>query len=242
MRIAKTVEPLRGLISLFYPANCELCGEPVAGDAYLCDTCSEKATRIIAPFCEKCSEPFAGAISGEFTCANCAHRALDFDCAVSAYRSRGIIRVVMLRFKYGGELQLRHPVGRWLLEAMNDSRLRQRSFDWIVPVPLHPARLRERGFNQAELLAKILGAKTAVPVLPALERTRYTTTQTAFDRIERMENLRDAFRLRRNFAVRDCRVLLVDDVLTTGSTLSECARVLREAGVASVHAVTAARA
>ena len=242
MQIAKTAEPLRGLISLFYPANCELCSEPVARDAYLCDACSEKAPRIMPPFCEKCSEPFAGAISDEFTCANCADRKLDFDCAVSSYRSRGLVRVVMLRFKYGGDLHLRHPIGRWLLEAMNDSRLRHRSFNWIVPVPLHPARLRERGFNQAQLLAKILCAKTQVRVLPALERTRYTTTQTAFDRVERMENLRDAFRLRRNFAVRDCRVLLVDDVLTTGSTLSECARVLREAGARSVHAVTAARA
>ncbi len=242
MLIAKAAEPLRAVSSLLYPANCEVCGDCLARDAYLCDACQDKAPRIVPPFCEKCSEPFAGAISEAFTCANCAHRALDFDSAVSAYRSRGVVRVVILRFKYGREVHLRHAIGAWLLAAVNDSRLRHRSFDAIVPVPLHPARRRERGFNQAELLAKIVSAKMRVPLLAALERTRYTTTQTAFDRTERMENLRDAFRLRENFAVRDCRVLLVDDVLTTGSTLSECARVLREAGARSLHAVTAARA
>ena len=242
MQIAKAIEPLRGVVSLFYPAACELCGETVARDQYLCAACEEKAPLISPPFCAKCSEPFAGAIEEEFTCANCAHRTLDFDAAVSAYRSRGMVRVVMLRFKYRGDLHLRHPIARWLLKAMEDNRICQRTFDAVVPVPLHPARFRERGFNQAELLATILSAKIQVRLLPALERVRYTTTQTAFDRIERMENLRDAFRLRKNFAVRDLRVLLVDDVLTTGSTLSECARTLRDAGAQSVYAITAARA
>ncbi len=86
--------------------------------------------------------------------------------------------------------------------------------------PFHciPARERERGFNQATLLAELVSARMSVTVKPALERTRYTTTQTAFDRTERMENLRGAFRLRRNANVRHLRVLLIDDVLTTGST------------------------
>jgi ComF family protein len=112
----------------------------------------------------------------------------------------------------------------------------------VVPVPLHPARQRERGFNQAALLANLLVPSAAAPVREILERTRYTTTQTAHDRAERMENLHGAFRLRKNQDVRDLRVLLIDDVLTTGSTLSECARVLKAAGAASVHAATAARA
>src|SRR4030095_16822756 len=140
------------------------------------------------------------------------------------------------------QMHLRHPVAEWLQEAMNDARLRDCQHDLLVPVPLHPARLRERGFNQAELLGTILARKINVPLGCALERIRYTTTQTAFDRTERMENLRGAFRLRRKIDVRGLRVLLVDDILTTGSTLSECARVLREAGAQSIYAVTAARA
>jgi ComF family protein len=161
---------------------------------------------------------------------------------VSAYRSRGVVRFIVLQFKYNRQLQLRHPIAEWLEEAMNDPRLRPRHFDLVIPVPLHPARLRERGFNQAELLAKILAQKINIPLGCALERIRYTTTQTAFDRVERMENLRGAFRLRKKIGVRGLHVLLVDDILTTGSTLSECARVLREAGARSVYAVTAARA
>jgi ComF family protein len=239
MQIAKAAE---GFCSLFYPPACEVCGEPVARIEYLCGNCAAKAPRIVAPFCAKCSEPFTGAIETEFICTNCARRQLDFDAAVSAYRSRGIVRNIILQFKYHRALHLRHPIGRWLCQAMQDERLRQRKFDVIVPVPLHPARLRERGFNQAELLGRILSWHIAAPVGSRLERTRYTTTQTAFDRAERLENLRGAFRLRRNGRVRDSRVLLVDDVLTTGSTLSECARVLRDAGASSVYAVTAARA
>ena len=233
---------LRAIASLLYPPACTICSASVPAGEYLCAECDAKITRIVPPFCEKCSEPFAGAISGAFTCANCAHRTLHFDAAVAAYRSRGIVRRVMLDFKYSRQIHLRHPVARWLLAALDDERLRGRRFNVIIPVPLHPARERQRGFNQASLLAELVSAHVSIQAKPALERIRYTTTQTAFDRAERMENLHGAFRLRKNADVRDLHVLLIDDVLTTGSTLSECARVLKEAGARSVHAATAARA
>jgi ComF family protein len=152
-----------------------------------------------------------------------------------------VVRKVMHDFKYGRQLHLRHLLGHWLAEAMADSRLAGRRFHFIVPVPLHPARKRERGFNQAELLALELKRASRIPVHNVLRRTRYTTTQTQFDRSERMENLRGAFRLRRGCNVQGLRMLLVDDVLTTGSTLSECAAVLKKAGALSVHAATVAR-
>ena len=242
MRTLAAFKPLRGLVSLFYPPLCVACSANVEPDKYLCASCQEKAPRIKAPFCAKCSEPFAGAISGSFSCANCAHREIHFDAAVAAYRSRGLVRRLVHEFKYNREIHLRHPVASWLCQTMNDPRLRGRHFDLIVPVPLHPARERERGFNQAQLLAEILSDKIDIPLAPALERIRYTTTQTAFDRAERMQNLHNAFRLRKKIVVRDLRVLLIDDVLTTGSTLSECARILKEAGAISVYAATAARA
>jgi competence protein ComFC len=233
---------LRAIASLLYPPACTICSASVAAGEYLCAECDAKITHIVPPFCAKCSEPFAGAISSAFTCANCAHRTLHFDAAVAAYRSRGIVRRVILDFKYGRQIHLRHPVARWLVAALDDDRLRGRRFNIIIPVPLHPARERQRGFNQAALLAELLSAHMSIQARPALERIRYTTTQTAFDRAERMENLHGAFRLRKNADVRDLHVLLIDDVLTTGSTLSECARVLKEAGARSVHAATAARA
>jgi ComF family protein len=138
-------------------------------------------------------------------------------------------------------MHLRHLVARWLLQAFADARLAGEKFDLIVPVPLHPARKRERGFNQAELLGLELQSASGIRCHSVLQRTRYTTTQTQFDRSERIENLRGAFRLRRRSDVRGLRMLLVDDVLTTGSTLSECASVLKKAGAASVYAATAAR-
>src|SRR6266545_615464 len=145
-------------------------------------------------------------------------------------------------FKYRRQVHLRRLVARWLCAALDDERLRGRKFDMIVPVPLHPTRQRERGFNQASLLAELLSARISIPSKPVLKRIRYTTTQTALDRAERMENLHNAFRLRKNADVRGLHVLLIDDVLTTGSTLSECARVLKRAGAISVYAATAARA
>ena len=235
-------ELLQSAVSLLYPPGCTICGKSIRAGEYLCDQCETKAARIVAPFCEKCSEPFEGSIVNTFVCANCAHRTIYFNAAVAAYRGRGIVRQIIHEFKYGRQIYLRHLVARWLNSALDDERLRQGHFDVIMPVPLHPARQRERGFNQASLLAELLSAQTSIPVKPLLERTRYTTTQTALDRSERMENLHNAFRLRKNANVRGLRVLLIDDVLTTGSTLSECARILKRAGVFSVHAATAARA
>jgi competence protein ComFC len=111
----------------------------------------------------------------------------------------------------------------------------------LVPVPLHPTRFRERGFNQADALAETLSRRIRLPILRCLERRRYTNTQTRYDRQERMQNLRDAFSLRKSSDVREKRLVLLDDVLTTGSTLHECALVLRAAGAESVRALTVAR-
>ncbi len=116
---------------------------------------------------------FSGAITQAFSCANCEHRILHFDSAVAAYRSRGLVRKLVHEFKYGHHRHLRHPLAEWLGETMNDPRLRGRRFDLIVPVPLHPARERERGFNQATLLAELLSGQIGVPLRPVLERIRY---------------------------------------------------------------------
>ena len=233
---------LGALVSLFYPPLCTICATSVGSKDYLCAECHSKVTRIVAPFCATCSEPFSGAITEIFSCANCAHRKLYFESAVAAFRSRGIVRRIVHDFKYGDQFHLRHLVGEWLNAALEDERLRGRSFDLVVPVPLHPARKRERGFNQAEVLADMVSRQRHIPMKTVLERTRHTTTQTAFDRAERMENLRNAFRLRKKMDVRQLRVLLIDDVLTTGATVSECARILKKAGASVVYAATAARA
>ncbi len=207
----------------------------------LCSQCLAEASPLVPPFCAKCSQAFSGEIQDTFTCANCAGRVLHFDAAISAYRSRGVVRKVLHDFKYGRQLHLCYPLGKWLADAFNDARLTGQRIDLVVPVPLHPARKRERGFNQAQLLAGELGRRFGLRIQSVLNRIRYTTTQTQFDRAQRMENLKGAFRLRRGCNVQGLHVLLIDDVLTTGSTLSECAAVLKNAGALTVHAATAAR-
>jgi competence protein ComFC len=229
------------LLSLFYPPHCANCGADTAAGIHLCESCDKGASRIVAPFCEHCSEPFSGAIDGAFVCSNCGGRPSHFECAVACFQSKGVVREFIHRFKYQQQFYLRHPLADWLAETLEDDRISAHPFDAFVPVPLHPARLRERNFNQAEVLARLLSRRAGKPLWPAIRRIRYTTTQTRFERKERMENLRNAFRVRHTALVHSRHLILVDDVFTTGSTVDECARVLREAGAASVRVVTVAR-
>jgi len=228
-------------LTLLYPPHCAICGAGLDRGQYLCTACNGTARRIEPPFCKTCSQPFHGAIEQEFSCSNCGQRRFHFECAVACYQSRGIVRELLIRFKYQGEFYLRHPLGDWLAEGLADPRIAPEKFDCLVPVPLHPARERERQFNQAKELAKILQRRTAAPLLDCLKRVRKTTTQTQFDRAERMENLRNAFKMRDNRSVEGKNLILVDDVFTTGSTVDECARVLKKAGANSVRVLTVAR-
>jgi ComF family protein len=237
----KLAETARAFLSLLYPACCEACGAPVEHPRYLCDGCAAEAVRIEAPFCRVCSEPFQGAIAGPFTCANCADRHFHFTCAVARYRSEGVVRELIHRFKYWREFQLRHPLACWAAEALEDDRIRERPIDALAPVPLFIARQRHREFNQAAVIARLVGERAGIAVSDCLVRTRNTTSQLTYDRKGRMENLRNAFKMRHSVEVRGRHLVLVDDVLTTGSTLDECARVLLSGGAASVRAITVAR-
>jgi ComF family protein len=145
------------------------------------------------------------------------------------------------RLKYGREMWLGRVLAGMLAGGLADRRLSGWHVDLLVPVPLHRRRERERGFNQSAVLAGELAGRTHLEMREVLERRRYTATQTQLDRRRRRQNLRDAFVLRKNADVTDLNILLVDDVLTTGSTLDACAGVLREAGAASVRALTVAR-
>lgn len=230
---------LETLRDLFFPAHCSGCQCSISGDD-LCPECRADLKPITQPRCPVCSRPFRGTL-GSFVCTNCGDRDFHFDYAVACWESRGVMREMIHRLKYGRELTLAPVLGRLLSEGLADERIRERSFDGLVPVPLFATREREREFNQSEILARQLQKQCKVPIIKALRRIRSTTTQTHFDRRMRMQNLRDAFALRQNVRVQGLKLLLVDDVFTTGSTLDECARVLREGGAYSVCALTLAR-
>ncbi len=229
------------LLELFYPSNCVCCGYAQSPGILLCTNCRATSPPIREPFCSRCSRPFEGKIDADFRCPNCEDLSPAYDCVVSKYQAKGVLRDLIHRFKYGRQYYLRGILADCLLEAMDDPRIRAFPADCIVPVPLHPARLRERGFNQADALAEKVSEQAKIPIQRCLRRRRYTQTQTQFDRTERMQNLRNTFALRKNSDVRGKHSVLVDDILTTGSTLHECALVLRAAGAESVRAITVAR-
>ena len=234
---ARLLDPLQ---SLFFPSHCAGCGCAVSEGANLCVPCNAGIERIRPPRCEVCSQPYSGDVP-VFTCPNCQGEAFHFEYAISMVLSRGIVREMVHRLKYGKELWLGRVFAEWMCEGFEDIRLRDWKPDALVPVPLHPRRLREREFNQAEILSHEVSRLCGIPVLLPLTRHRYTTTQTRLDRRGRRQNLRDAFIPVKNRDVTNLNLLLVDDVLTTGSTLDACAAVLLESGAASVRALTAAR-
>jgi competence protein ComFC len=173
---------VRAFLSLIYPPCCEGCGKAVEHPHYLCAHCAGGAVRIEPPFCEVCSEPFRGAIGGTFTCANCSGRDYRFTCAVSRYSGEGVVRDFIHRFKYFREYHLRHPLAAWAAEALDDPRIRAQKVDALVPVPLFRARERGREFNQAEVIARMVGRQACLPVSDCLLRTRNTTSQVAYAR------------------------------------------------------------
>ena len=179
-------------------------------------------------------------VGPEATCPNCGKLSYALGAAVAVVRSRGVVRTLIHRLKYGGAVWAAKPLARLARRGFNDPRLAE-PCDALVPVPLHFLRERERGYNQARLLSVELAKFRNWPVIEALERTRPTETQTHFNRRQRMRNLQKAFTLRQHTTVKNKHLVLVDDVLTTGSTLEECAKVLLNSGAASVRALTAAR-
>ena len=244
-------EMVRSAVDLLYPRQCQVCGETTRCRrfSFLCDDCFDGVAWIEPPWCERCGLPFHGKIESPFQCPNCREMTFHFDKAVSVVRFRGAVRHAIHAFKYERQLYWLRALEGWLAvsqvewpRAGRDSVLKRDGVDVIVPVPLYSLRERERGFNQAWLLVRALSREWGIPAArKALTRVRATETQTHLDRHERMANLHGAFVAGMPGAILGKQVLLVDDVLTTGSTANECSRVLRKAGATSVLVLTLAR-
>ena len=235
-QLTKALAVLRGwgsgLLDLFYPPHCVACGRM---GAWLCAACREQIAFLRPPVCAHCGRRLAG----PGICAEC-HRS---SSALAALRSvaehRPPLREAVHALKYEGLRALAEPCGELLAQKWREE-------PWpaqvIVPVPLHPRRLRQRGYNQALLLARALGRKIALPVRPELLlRQRDTRAQVGLNRQERRENVAGAFRCAPGGA-QGLTILLVDDVLTTGATLEACAEALVQGGAAQVWALTLTRA
>ena len=234
--------PLRALLDLLFPPLCHVCRTfiPNAGDLFICADCLDKITFLSSPLCSSCGAPFATEGGIDHTCGACVLHPPSH-LSRSATLFAGPVQDLIHSFKYGNRVHLCQPLG--LLIATSLEGFRSESVpDVIIPVPLHRKRLRQRGFNQSQLIGEVLKKRWKVPLEVAnLRRIRWTEPQTTLDAKGRVSNVAGAFAVKDPRTVEGKRVLLVDDVFTTGSTIRECAEALREAGAAAVFAVTVAR-
>lgn len=232
----------RALLDLVFPRLCAGCGGRV-GDAagHLCWDCQAQLPFVRQPYCLHCGDPVEGRVDEAFTCHWCDELSPAFDYARSVVRYRGPVPGMIQAFKYHAAHHLAPDLVRLLVAGLQTAPEFGR-LDAICCVPLHRVRQRERGYNQAALLACGLARALGRPWLRrALVRHRQTGSQTHLTARERVANVHDAFALQRGADVQGRALLLVDDVMTTGATVSECARVLKEAGAARVCVLTVAR-
>ncbi|MBX3023391.1 ComF family protein [bacterium] len=232
---------LRLVVDFLYPPRCPACGVRTASIAF-CAPCREPIQLPRSPLCTTCGLPFAG-VGPDHRCTTCRTHPPRFRQARARAavdrRERSPLIEALARFKYGRDITLA-PVLSTLLAESPPMPL---AHDVIVPIPLHSDRLRWRGFNQAVPLARALGRVCGQPVeLLALVRTRPTPPQVGLGAGDRRRNVRGAFAVRYPERVQGRTVLLVDDVMTTGATAHECARVLQRAGARAVDVVVLARA
>ncbi len=230
------------MIDILYPRNCIHCGAPSPDPMkYLCWDCLSDTPKVEPPFCALCGDPVAGEIQHDYTCFACAREMPAFDQARSAVRYEGAVGDALRILKYNDALWVVHDLAE-LLFACVQAEYPDQTFDAVTAVPLHPARRRARGFNQSALLGAALAHCLRVPFRAGLiRRVRPTGTQTGLTASRRTANVFGAFRNGLFARLAGRRILLVDDVMTTGATVNACARALKQGGAASVHVVTVAR-
>ncbi len=207
-----------------------------------CPRCLEVLPWIPSPLCLGCGRPFPkSAPSIDHLCGDCILSPPPYESARSATVHTGVVRDRIHQLKFGGQLRWVPPLAELLATAFHGDN--PEGIDFIVPVPLHVKRLRQRGFNQSALISKALACGLHLPVsFHALIRSTWTEPQTRLSREERLQNVRKAFSVPDPSVVKGRGILVVDDVFTTGTTIGECARTLRGAGAARVRVLTVTRA
>jgi ComF family protein len=225
------------ILDFIFPPRCFGCDKDIDA-GMVCNKCYTQVTTTALGVCPICGLPTS-------TYEICHHPLLQSGLKpniLTRIRALGKYippyRGLVHNFKYQNKKKLAQVLGLGLANVINSDPILSRA-DYIVPIPLHPARLRERGYNQALLLAREASASSGIILKDCLRRSKYTTSQTQLDYTERMKNISDAFQLKSklDFILKDRRVILVDDVITTGATLTEAAKTLFHNGVSEVYGV-----
>ena len=241
---------LSWLVDWLYPPRCRGCAGRIHGrdGEYFCTDCWKAIQLVSHPLCQLCGRPYPDANGDDHTCGTCLERVPRFAaarawaCYPREEQQEHPLRTVVQKYKYGRKVSLGKPLGRLMARGCAEFLSEFRA-DLILPVPLHPKRLRWRGFNQSLLLARQVGRAYGLPVDPfLLQRRRDTAAQTQLPEEQRRRNVRGAFALHAEKSVNDRTILLVDDVYTSGATVNECSRTLKSGGAKEVYVLTLARA
>ena len=234
LKIRDAISDLKGaIIDFVLSPHCITCGNYLSQqERIVCDVCWDNLEVLPSSFCPVC-KTFVE--KGMLSCRVCYEKT-----NLCSVRSIGVFDTYFQKLIHGFKYQQKTSLGQRLGEELIEDKVASR-FDCIIPVPLHSVRKRERGFNQSEILAQELSHITHIPVLKkVLKRTRNTKDQTKLTPEERIENVKGAFTLIDPEKVKSKRVILVDDVMTTGATLGECATVLSKAGADKIMGATIA--
>lgn len=239
MVLNKVTTCLKTLLDLFFPKTCPGCGKIASSHELFCPDCNKALAFIRPPLCPICGTPLKSGQS--HVCGPCLKEPPFFKAGRSCAIYDGPLRNAIAHFKYQGITALAKPLSMIMINTLS-SFIKKASVDLILPIPLHIKRLRQRGFNQALLLANELGKKFELPTgRSVLKKVKETLPQVGLSRAERRKNVRGSFRVISPEDMKDKSILLVDDVFTTGTTVNECSKVLIKAGAKDVFVVTLAR-
>lgn len=231
----------KGLLDLIYPLNCLLCRKRLSADnkeETLCGDCRKTIEPNFPPFCQKCSRHLKEANPLNL-CPDCQRARHYFDRAWAAVLYNEPMHTLIHQFKYQNKTGLRKLFAGLLLSFIEKYSIDMSAYDIIVSVPLHPTRLRERGYNQTEFLAESLSKEFHLAIISKnLSRMRHTKNQALLGKKERWTNIQGAFKINDPSGFQKTSVLIVDDLFTTGATASEAARLLKEAGAKKVDVLT----
>ncbi len=230
------------MLDIVFPRSCAGCGRTVGEESrYLCWNCIAGIQVINTPFCAICGNPIHGSVEERYICSSCSNQLPFFDIARSAVHYTGIIRQLVQDFKYRQATWLAPDLASLMYLCLK-THLPDFRADIVTWVPLHPAKQRERSYNQSRLLAGRVATASHIHLGGnRLCRVRQTNTQTHLTATARKDNVKGVFVVRGKGPFRDKDVLLIDDVMTTGATLNDCARAIKEAGARKVAALTLAR-